>query len=495
MNTTEKASFEYVSSELFSEKICSLCSGFLNLTSLNSNSLDTKPTLLIAFSGGCDSLALLSMAVSDLGSQNCFPVYVNHNLRSQNELEDEIELNKINCKKLGVNLEVVTLQKGEVENLSKELKCGIEEAARILRYKALEEKRSQHSCFAIATAHHKQDQIETVAMRLSAGSPVSSLRGISPHDSKKHLIRPLLGFERTELEEYLSEKGLRWSEDSTNKDVQFLRNKFRNEVLPTVRRNWPVCNDYLLSLSQSAARLFNIYDEQKLQHSINVAKTVGFAWTKISVLEEMNPASRMSFLFLMWDLIMGTTELPTLLALRVIQTIEDERDCLISANCGTFFTYNGILGLYSQRSLEKVKENAKSFEYVFDPLEEQNITLPYDLIFQSGAQAVKTLKNEDENSLKKALFLDNALFKGTVRIRFPKAGDAVRLKSGLKTVSRLLQDMKIPPFLRSLVPVIEDDDGICAVFGSPFGGVDRICVKFRTSLAPNRFTLYIVRKG
>lgn len=486
MNTTEKASYENLSTE----NIYSLSS-----VSLNSISLLLNHKLVIAFSGGCDSLALLAMAVSVLGPQNCFSVYVNHNLRNQDELANEIELNKLNCKKLGVNLEIVTLQKGEVENLSKERKCGTEEAARILRYKALEEKRVEYSCFAISTAHHKQDQIETVAMRLSAGSPVSSLRGISPYDSKKHIIRPLLSFERKELEEYLKKKGLKWSEDSTNKDTKYLRNHFRNNVLPNACQSWPVCNDYLLSLSQCASRLFNDYDEQKEQHRINMSNDIGFAWTKIEVLENMNPANRMSFLFLMWDSIMGSKELPTLLALRVIQTIEDKKDCLISANGGTFFTYHGILGLYLQGSLEKVKNNTKSFECVFDPIKEQNLKLPYDLVFQTGASAMKTLEKEDTGSLKKALFLDNFLFKGTVRIRFPKDGDTVRLKSGIKSVSRLLQDMRIPPFVRFLVPLIEDDEGICAVFGSPFGGVDRICVKFRTSLAPNRFTLYIVRKG
>ena len=74
-------------------------------------------------------------------------------------------------------------------------------------------------------------------------------------------------------------------------------------------------------------------------------------------------------------------------------------------------------------------------------------------------------------------------------------GDVIRLKSGNRMVMRLLQDMKVPSSLRFRVPVVEDDEGICAVFGTVFGGKDRICVKFRTSLAPNSFPLYIVSKG
>ncbi len=72
-------------------------------------------------------------------------------------------------------------------------------------------------------------------------------------------------------------------------------------------------------------------------------------------------------------------------------------------------------------------------------------------------------------------------------------GDSIKLKGGSKKVLRLLQDMKIPQNVRTLVPVLVDDDGLCAVFGSCYGGFDRICVKFRSSLAPNGSTLYIVR--
>ena len=86
-------------------------------------------------------------------------------------------------------------------------------------------------------------------------------------------------------------------------------------------------------------------------------------------------------------------------------------------------------------------------------------------------------------------------FSGQTKVRFAKEGDFIRLKDGKKMVLRLLQDMKIPPHLRTMVPVIKDEKEVCAVFGSVFGGKDRICVKFRTSLAPNDFPLYIVTKG
>ena len=80
-------------------------------------------------------------------------------------------------------------------------------------------------------------------------------------------------------------------------------------------------------------------------------------------------------------------------------------------------------------------------------------------------------------------------------MRFSREGDRIRLKDGSKQVKRLLQDMGIPAFLRNRVPVIADDEGICAVFGRLYGGKDRICVKFLTSLVVNPFPLYIVSKG
>ena len=115
MNSTEKA---------FSDKILPLLS-------------DGK--VIVAFSGGCDSLALLCLCVSSLGKDRVIPVYVNHNLRPEDELEKEISLNRLNCERLGLPLVERSLEKGKVRSLAQRRGGGLEDAARVLRYEILQE--------------------------------------------------------------------------------------------------------------------------------------------------------------------------------------------------------------------------------------------------------------------------------------------------------------------------------------------------------------------
>ena len=448
---------------------------------------DSGNGLVVAFSGGCDSLALLCLAVEALGRGGVFPVYVNHNLRSSDELGREVLLNEANCRRLGVKLEVCTLEEGKVLALARSRRCGVEEAARILRYEALECKRLGHSCFAVATAHHRQDQIETVAMRLAAGSPIGSLRGIARCDSLRHLVRPLLSFDRADLEEYLSRKGLEWSTDSTNEDSSYSRNRFRNKVLPNVRSLWPSCDEKLLSLSYAASKAVEGFDPSNLGMEVGQE----CAWTRISVFGGMNPACRTMALFCIWDAVMGDVDLPMTLAMRVLRALECGEDCRIGANGGIFSLYRGRFGLSKENCTEDEVEGGR-FEWPFDPQSPQCMELPLGLSFKSGPFAMDATVGMDRSRM---LFMDTKAFKGKVCIRLAKEGDSIRLKGGRRMVRRLLQDMKIPVDLRPRVPVLVDDDGVCAVFGGVFGGVDRICVKFRTSLAPNSFTLYIVERN
>ena len=436
-----------------------------------------KLRLLVAFSGGCDSLALLVLSVKTLGAEKVFPVYVNHNLRNPEELEKEIALNEVNCRKIGVKSTVCTLVKGQVLALAKERKGGVEEAARLLRYQKLEEVRLSYNCAFVATAHHRQDQLETIAMRLSKGSPVSSLCGIAPQDEARHLIRPLLEFDRTALENYLKEQGFTWSEDSTNQDSNYARNKLRNVTLPKARELWPDCDKSLLALSQEAKKLVQGRPETKTSISVETFKA-------------LNPTQKTLALFDLYNRVLQDEQMPMTLVMRVCDAVEKALQNPQGSYNGQKISANGVDILISneikiQKQIQPNKTQNNSFEVEFDPQQDQKIELPWGLIFSSG-QFAEPYKTE------KSLRLEAKNFAGKPKLRFAKIGDCIKLKGGKKMVLRLLQDMKVPQNLRFRVPVLVDDDGLCAVFGSAQGGIDRICVKFRSSLAPNSFTLYIV---
>jgi tRNA(Ile)-lysidine synthase len=107
--------------------------------------------VIVAFSGGVDSLALLILLKEVIKKENLVAVYVNHRLRSEQELLKEELLNKKNCSFLEIPLRIVYLEKGEVEKISKQRGNGIEEAARYLRYKHLEKIRVKLNFDYIAT--------------------------------------------------------------------------------------------------------------------------------------------------------------------------------------------------------------------------------------------------------------------------------------------------------------------------------------------------------
>ena len=450
MNSTEKA---------FSDKILPLLS-------------DGK--VIVAFSGGCDSLALLCLCVSSLGKDRVIPVYVNHNLRPEDELEKEISLNRLNCERLGLPLVERSLEKGKVRSLAQRRGGGLEDAARVLRYEILQEERMANDAAFILTAHHRQDQIETILMRLSAGSPATSLSGISAFDPKRHIVRPLLGFTRGELEEYLANKGLIWSVDSTNSDACFERNRIRNEVIPAIKAIFPNYESALLNLSEQVEK-----ELQDLDFSLFENDRIA-----LETFEGKDALCRMAMLFSMWDSVFGEKELPMSLVARVMDALEEGKDCTEGSNGALFSIYHGYLYLTDPNA----DEEYLSFEQKLNPDEDNLISLPGGIVLRIGRYAEGL---EDGKSLR----LDGGAFVKNAVVRFAREGDRIRLKDGSKQVKRLLQDMGIPAFLRNRVPVIADDGGVCAVFGRLYGGKDRICVKFITSLVVNPFPLYIVSKG
>src|SRR5581483_601271 len=174
---------------------------------------------LVAVSGGVDSTALL-VALAELGV-DCIAAHVNHHLRGEESDEDERFVREL-CAQRSVRLEVLD---GRVDTaLVRE--HGLEGAARDVRFARLFELRERLGLRWIATAHQRDDQAETVLMRLMTGSGLAGLRGIHPLRDDG-VIRPMLEVTRAEIEEFLRERNIAPRVDSTNADPHFLRNRVR----------------------------------------------------------------------------------------------------------------------------------------------------------------------------------------------------------------------------------------------------------------------------
>jgi tRNA(Ile)-lysidine synthase len=180
--------------------------------------------ILLAFSGGIDSVAmteLFHMAGIKFGLAHC-----NFMLRGEESEEDEKFASRI-AEKYGVELltkRFLTEKHGQNRRIS------IQQAARELRYTWFSEILQGKKYSLCATAHHLNDSIETMMINFLRGSGIAGLSGIKPVSGK--FIRPLLFAKRAEIADFVSERGLRYREDSSNLSDKYIRNKIRHHIIP-----------------------------------------------------------------------------------------------------------------------------------------------------------------------------------------------------------------------------------------------------------------------
>jgi tRNA(Ile)-lysidine synthase len=179
----------------------------------------TPARLGLAVSGGPDSMALLLLAAA------AFPgrvqaATVDHKLRQESMIE-ALHVEDI-CGRIGCPHAIleVTVPDGP---------GGLQAEARTARYEALSRWASAEGLDQLATAHHADDQAETVLMRLGRGSGVAGLAGIRPvrHEAELLLVRPLLGWRKSELVHIVSQAGIAYVEDPSNRDERFDRTAVR----------------------------------------------------------------------------------------------------------------------------------------------------------------------------------------------------------------------------------------------------------------------------
>ncbi len=211
-----------------------------------------------AVSGGADSVSLL-LSLCRLGKACGFSVKVitvNHNIRPAEESAGDAAFVADLCdgllkKGFPVSFFEKVLEPGRVAELAWEKEIGTEAAARLLRYDAFEEFSENEGVELIALAHNKNDQVETLLMRFLQGSGASGLGGIRM--CRDRFVRPLLSVSRADIEKYVGLLGYGWRTDSTNFDLNYMRNRVRNELVPFLREKFPGFETALLSGAEKSA--------------------------------------------------------------------------------------------------------------------------------------------------------------------------------------------------------------------------------------------------
>ncbi len=212
--------------------------------------------IILGLSGGPDSLALLNILASFQQELNftLYALHVNHKIRGE-EADRDMRYCISCCKNLKVPLTVKAI---DIPSISKELGTSLEEAGRIVRQQALKKKalrikeENPVGRVRIALAHNKDDQAETVLMRILRGTGVHGLAAME-YEREDGFIRPLLDCPRTAIEEYCKENDLRPRTDSTNLVAEYTRNRIRLRLIPQLEEEYnPNLKDGLVRLAESA---------------------------------------------------------------------------------------------------------------------------------------------------------------------------------------------------------------------------------------------------
>ena len=230
------------------------------------NLLSKGDKVIVALSGGADSVTLLDMlnSVKELYNLTIYAAHINHGLRGEEADRDE-RFCKILCKNYNIELFV---KNTDVKALAKKQKISEELCGRNVRYSYFEEL-SKKLGAKIATAHTASDNIETLLFNITRGSSITGAGAITP--KRGNIIRPLIMLTREQIESYCEEHHLEFVTDSTNLTDDYTRNKIRHQVIPVLRQINPNLELSAFHFSESARETAE-YINYRTQKAINNAK-------------------------------------------------------------------------------------------------------------------------------------------------------------------------------------------------------------------------------
>jgi tRNA(Ile)-lysidine synthase len=232
-----------------------------------------KDKLLLAVSGGVDSVVLCELCY--LTGNDFVIAHCNFQLRGEESDRDENFVRTLGTK---YNKEVL-VKRFDTQGYSAEHKVSTQVAARELRYSWFYEllgaspNSELRTPDLLLTAHHADDNIETVLMNFFKGTGIAGLRGILPKQGK--IIRPLLSFRKEELMAFAQENNLQWVEDSSNATDKYSRNYFRQQLIPLVQKIYPKADENMLDNIQRFTDTELLYQQAILQHKKKLLEIKG----------------------------------------------------------------------------------------------------------------------------------------------------------------------------------------------------------------------------
>ena len=386
--------------------------------------------ILVAYSGGLDSHVLLHL-VSQIKPYHVRSIHINHGL--QKEADAWSQHCKNTCDELDVPIEIFSL------NLKIQKGDSLEEEARKGRYQALVS--SIQSDEVLLTAHHQNDQAETLLLQLFRGAGISglaSMPNISQFGKAEH-ARPLLDVTLLELENYAKQNDLKFIKDPSNRDTRFDRNFLRQEILPQLRSRWKGIDKTLARVASHQAEAKNILDEVAEQDFLSIHSKLDNTLS-IKLLSNLSLA-RQKLLIRYWINKSG------------FQTPSEKKLGHIFAD--VINAQDDAQPLLEWRGAQV--RRFKNHLYIMSPLIEHDSqqSLRWDTCMPIEITPLG-LKLESE-ALK--------ITEPHVFIRFRQGGERIHLSQKRKNISlkKYMNEVGIPPWLRSRVPLIYKNEELMQV--------------------------------
>ncbi len=384
--------------------------------------LNNGEKIIVAVSGGIDSSVLLNLflRIQNLFDLQLIVAHLNHGLR-QNESDDDEKFVADLCAQ---NKIIFEAKKINVKDFARKNKFSIEEAGRICRYDFFSHLLTKYNADKIATAHNKNDNAETILMKLIRGC--GSFSGIMPVNKK--IIRPLINIERAQIETYCYENNISYRIDSSNLNCEYTRNKIRNIILPQILSINP---NFIDTISRSTKI---ISDENNF---LNQLALKNINSNKISVTK--------------------LKSLPQVLQKRIIRIII--RDEISSKHI------NSIIELLDKPNGKKISlPNNITVEKNFDEIMffyNHNYNFEYELklnqiTFIPQLNKFLLVSDKKNSNCTKIFYCDNI---NKITVRNYRCGDKIFFKNfGHKKLKNIFNQNKIWPHIRQSIPLLTVND-------------------------------------
>lgn len=403
------------------------------------NLFDSKEPIIVALSGGVDSMVLFDVIYAN--NKNLVIAHVNHNKRE--ESKQEFEYIKALAKQKKVRFEGLTLSKEQTSNFQHE--------SRLRRYDFFRAVAGKYGAKKIAVAHHLDDQVETVLMRIVRGTSFQGYTGIKEirMDRNVSIIRPLMHVKKEDILTYAKDHNISYFEDASNQEDMYTRNRFRNNIIPILREENPNLDQKVIQLAEyidSANELilehkkqflkdFSLYNNVSL-HDFNRLNTA----VKISVIQHMVNTATSDTVEVSYETYKQIID--------VCYNKEPNQRVTLSEEYDFVKEYDVIYVTELETIVPiDIEVNGPGEYFVSD---NRSFVFTFDKKVQNNSNYFELCYNKD-------------VFPLYVRQR--QNGDKMTLSIGTKKVKDILIDQKIPQSIRDRLLVITDKDSVLWIPG------------------------------